>query len=197
VDIAIGRDATVYPYQHYDESAQTYAESLGAILAEKRRTAGYSLSPTSLMTLPPQSKLVLPSPNGATLSLLAGDTLTYAGCLRNAQAVATHLQKTAQRISVIPAGERWQDTGTIRFALEDYIGAGAIIHYLQGTKSPEALAAEAIFLHYRDSLTITLQTVSSGKELIEKGTAEDVILASQLNASLAVPRLQNGAYKNV
>jgi 2-phosphosulfolactate phosphatase len=140
---------------------------------------------------------VLPSPNGATLSLLAGDTLTYAGCLRNAQAVATHLQKTAQRISVIPAGERWQDTGTIRFALEDYIGAGAIIHYLQGTKSPEALAAEAIFLHYRDSLTITLQTVSSGKELIEKGTAEDVILASQLNASLAVPRLQNGAYADV
>jgi 2-phosphosulfolactate phosphatase len=195
VDVAVGRGATVYPYARYDESALTYAESLEAILAYKDRAVGYSLSPTSLMSLPADTKLVLPSPNGATLSLLTGDTPTYAGCVRNAQSIAQHVQQTAQRISIIPAGERWPSRGEIRFALEDILGAGAIIHYLQGTKSPEALAAEAVFLRYRDDLTATLQALGSGKELVEKGTPHDVVLASQLNVSTAAPRLIDKAYR--
>jgi 2-phosphosulfolactate phosphatase len=50
----------------------------------------YSLSPVSLLGIPPGTHLGLPSPNGATVSLAAAEAgaVVLAGCLRNASAVA-------------------------------------------------------------------------------------------------------------
>jgi 2-phosphosulfolactate phosphatase len=50
-----------------------------------------SLSPVSLLAVPPGTRLELASPNGATVSLAAADAgaVVLAGCLRNASAVAT------------------------------------------------------------------------------------------------------------
>src|SRR6478672_8884201 len=74
VDVAVGRGAIVYPYRWNDGSAGEFAEQVGAIVAQSRRSStGYSLSPTSLMRIPRGTKLVLPSPNGSTLTLAAGD----------------------------------------------------------------------------------------------------------------------------
>jgi 2-phosphosulfolactate phosphatase len=165
VDVAIGRGAVVYPYRWRDETATEYARSLGALLAGSTRSDGYSLSPSSLLSIPPGTRLVLPSPNGATLSLATRDALTFSGCLRNAQAVARAAQKLGDRILIVPAGERWPGSQTLRPALEDLVGSGAIIHFLQGTKSPEAALAEAAFLHYRGKLLDCLLSCSSGKEL--------------------------------
>jgi 2-phosphosulfolactate phosphatase len=196
VDVAVSRGGLVYPYRFRDESAAIYAESVGALLAEGRRnTTGYTLSPASLQTLPAGTRLVLPSPNGSTLTLATGTVPTFAGCLRNAAAVAQAAARQGTRITVVAAGERWPD-GSLRPALEDQIGAGAIIAALPGSHSPEAEAARATFHHAEPDLPSTLRRCSSGKELIEQGFAKDVELAAQLNISTAVPILTDGAYKN-
>src|SRR5688572_5117237 len=139
VSVAVERDAVVYPYRFKDVTAGPYAASVGAVLAGSREAGGYSLSPASLREIPAGTKLVLPSPNGATLTLLAGDAPVLAGCLRNAAAVAACAATFGGPIGVIPAGERWPD-GTLRPAVEDLIGAGAVISRLGGAKSPEARA---------------------------------------------------------
>jgi 2-phosphosulfolactate phosphatase len=195
VDIAVSNGAAIYPYRQRDDAAVAYARSLGALVADGRwqRTTGYSLSPASLLQIPAGTCLVLPSPNGATLSLATGSVPTFAGCLRNARAVAQALQRLGTRISMVPAGERWED-GSLRPAIEDLLGAGAIIHYLPGTRSPEAAMAEATFLHFRPTLTACLQQCSSGKELIGRGFASDVALAAAVDQSAYVPILTNNAY---
>ena len=193
VDIAVGNGAIVYPYQWRDASADTYAASRGAITATHRQGTGYSLSPASLRRIPPGTRLVLPSPNGSTLSLSTGAVRTFAGCLRNARAVARALLHYGNRFSLIPAGERWPD-GSLRFATEDLLGAGAIIHHLPGTRSPEAAVAEATFLRLRSDLATCLQQCGSGRELQERGFSEDIILAAALNTSNAVPILIDGAF---
>jgi len=119
----------VYPYRWCDTSADVYAASRGAFAASRRQGTGYSLSPASLRHIPPGTRLVLPSPNGSTLSLSTGAVHTFAGCLRNADAIAQTLPQYGNRFSLIPAGERWPD-GSLRFAVEDLLGAGAIIHHL-------------------------------------------------------------------
>ena len=197
VDIAVGNGAEVYPYAYQDESATIYAQSVGALLASSRRDGtGYSLSPSSLRHIPANTRLVLPSPNGSTISLATQNIPTIAGCLRNAEAVATVLPGFGSHISLIPAGERWPD-GSLRVALEDFIGAGAIIHYLKGTRSPEAQAAEVTFLHFQNSLASCIRQIGSGKELIERGFSDDVDLAVGFNESSCVPLLKNGAYSRL
>jgi 2-phosphosulfolactate phosphatase len=195
VDIAVGNGAIVYPYRWRDDSAADYARFVGAILAGSNRAAssGYSLAPTSLVAIPEGTRLVLPSPNGSTLTNLAGEVTTFAGCLRNAMAVARAAQQMGERIAVIPAGERWGDD-SLRPALEDLIGAGAIIHHLVGTRSPEAALAEAAFLHFRDDLEACLLACSSGKELVERGFEGDIALAYALDESNCAPILAQGAY---
>jgi 2-phosphosulfolactate phosphatase len=198
VDIAASNGAFVYPYRLRDESAQAYADSLGAVLASSYRTVeGFSLSPASLLSIAVGTRLVLPSPNGATLTLATGGVPTFAGCLRNARAVAEAARKVGPRISVIPAGERWPGD-TLRPAIEDLIGAGAIIHHLTfelgGSPSPEAETAAAVYGHFWDQLAWGIETCGSGKELIAKGFPDDVALAADLDVSDCAPRLVDGAY---
>lgn len=193
VEIVTSRGATVYPYHKSMELAREYAESIGAELAEKKRDAKYSLSPQTMLEIPKGINLVMPSPNGSRLSLSTETTATIAGCLRNAKAVAETAKKYGEKISVIPAGERWLD-GSLRPSFEDLIGAGAIIHYLDDKLSPEAYAARSAFEGAKQNLENLLLGCSSGKELIERGYKQDVLLAAELNVSDCVPTLQDGAY---
>jgi 2-phosphosulfolactate phosphatase len=194
VDIAVQRGATVYPYHWRDQSAETFAAAVDAELAQPRRQrARYSLSPASLTALPAGMRLVLPSPNGSTLSLATGSTPTLAGCLRNAYAVAMAARDLGRRIAMVPGGERWPN-GHLRAAYEDWVGAGAIISHLGGTRSPEAEAAAAAFLAAKSDLGARLRLCGSGRELIERGFEEDVALASALDVSACAPMLVDGAY---
>jgi 2-phosphosulfolactate phosphatase len=195
VDIAASRGATIFPYRWHDASAAVFAASAGAIVADARRgSLGYSLSPQSLLHLPPETRLVLPSPNGATLTLGTGRVPTLTGCLRNAQAVAAVAQQYGPRIAVIPAGERWPHDGGLRPAFEDWVGAGAIISFLGGSLSPEAQAAAATFRGMQADLAGLLQSCGSGKALLARGFAGDVALAATLDVSGCVPVLREGAY---
>jgi 2-phosphosulfolactate phosphatase len=84
----------------------------------------------------------------------------------------------------------------MRPAIEDWIGAGAIVHYMQGTCSPEARSAQAAFLNAKDALTGILRQCSSGRELIERGFGIDIEYAAALNTSEAVPLLRDGYYSD-
>lgn len=202
VDIAVSKGAVIYPYKYKDDSVIEYAKSVGAELANRdRNSSGYTLSPVSLKNIPSNTKLVLPSPNGSTLSLATGNIPTLCGGLRNAKAVAEYATTVGKNISVIPAGERWQEqfasNGTIRFAIEDLIGAGAIISYIKGSLSPESKSALAVFESVKENLLEEIKNCCSGKELIERGFEEDVNLACEFNVSDSVPVLINGAYRNI
>ncbi|SIR36053.1 MULTISPECIES: 2-phosphosulfolactate phosphatase [Acidiphilium] len=146
VDIAVARGATIIPFPHGDAtSAAEAASQAGALCAARRsQSGGYSLSPHSLQTIEPGTKLLLPPPNGATITLAAGTTPILAGCLRNATATARAAQTIANggAIGIIPAGERWADH-TIRPAIEDWLGAGAIIDALDLPLDAESETARA------------------------------------------------------
>ncbi len=193
VEIATNNGAIVFPYRWRDKTAHAYAQTINAELADCDRASKLSLSPTALMHIPAGTRLVLPSPNGSTLTLSTGQTPTLAGCLRNCEAIARFAQTYGAKIAVIPAGERWQD-GSLRPAWEDLIGAGAILSHLDGSSSPEAEAAIAAFQQARNQLDTALGQCGSGKELIQRGFASDVELAASLNASNCVSLLLNGAY---
>jgi 2-phosphosulfolactate phosphatase len=198
VDIAVGNGAYIFPYAGSPEALPAYAQSVGAIIAghRRQREARYSLAPSSLVSIPMGTRLVLPSPNGATLSLATSGVPTLAGCLRNGMAVAARASQLGKRISVIAAGERWPD-GSLRPSLEDLLGAGSIIERLSGQRSPEAEMALAGFQHARPALLDTLIRCGSGKELIDQGFIEDVRLASELHISRTAPILSDGAYTHL
>ncbi|MFC5287432.1 2-phosphosulfolactate phosphatase [Actinokineospora guangxiensis] len=195
VDIAVSRGARVLPlpwrFAGAEKAAAAQAaKDAGAVLAGD---GPWTLRPASLTSIPAGTLLALPSPNGATLSTLAGGTV-LAGCLRNAPAVAAAARAAGGPVAVIAGGERWRPQNTLRPAVEDLLGAGAIAHHLGGGLSPEARAAEAAFLAYGDDLPAVLAASASGRELTEWGHAGDVALASAYGVSATVPRLVDGVY---
>jgi len=192
VNIAAGNGAIVFPYPWKDATAQAFAHKHGAMLAGERGI-GYGLSPASLLAVPPGTRLVLPSPNGAALSCATGSVPTFAGCLRNARAVAHAAQQVGTRVGVVAAGERTA-VGTMRPAIEDWLGAGAIVHYLTGARSPHAARAERMFVQCTTSSKQILLRCRSGQELIERGFPNDAVLAGDLNVSAVAPTLRAGAY---
>ena len=195
VDAALSRGGKVYPYRWKDERSVEFAREKDALLAagSRRDPSAFSLAPTSLLRLPMGASIVLPSPNGATLSLATGSTPTFAACLRNASSVAAAAAALGPRISVIPAGERWPDGG-LRPALEDLLAAGAVIYALPGSRSPEAQIAEVAFLSFQDRLWEMLSACSSGKEAGDRGSFDDIRFASECDVSSIAPRLIDGAY---
>ncbi len=193
VDVATARDGVIFPYPLKGQSAAEYARSVDAKLASTERGAGFSLSPASLRSVPDGYRLVLPSPNGAALSYRANHSIVLTACLRNAAAVARAAAGLGSSVAVIPAGEMWP-TGELRPSVEDWVGAGAVISALPGTRSPEAELAAAAFDHFRERLSQALRQSVSGKELIERGFGMDVEIAAELNVSENVPRLFDRAF---
>jgi 2-phosphosulfolactate phosphatase len=200
VAVAVGRGAVVLPYRWRDDTAAAYAREQRAVLADADRTSlRYSLSPASLANIAPSTRLVLPSPNGAALSLRAGAIAAPAGaavvaaCLRNAPAVAAFARSTGSPVSVIACGERWPD-GSLRPAWEDLIGAGAVITDLPGPRSPEAEAACDAFRGAQADLSDRLRACVSGRELIEREFEADMDLAASGGSSSCVPALCGNAF---
>jgi 2-phosphosulfolactate phosphatase len=118
------------------------------------------------------------------------------GCLRNARAVAKAAQALGGTFNVCPAGERWSD-GTVRFAVEDWLAAGAILCHLPGRRSPEAEAAIAAFERRQGAMLDALVASSSGRELIERDFQIDVECAAHVDVSERVPRLVGNSFVDV
>jgi 2-phosphosulfolactate phosphatase len=117
---------------------------------------------------------------------------TVAGSLRNRRAIAEWaLARQGDKgdrftIAVVAAGEIRED-GSIRFAVEDLLGAGAVIDALADVGidycSPEAAAASAAFTGLKNATGHLIGASASGRQLAESGRRAEVDLAIQLDAS--------------
>ena len=195
VDVAVSRGAHILPYPYDSDDAAAYADARDAILAQPRGTGGgqVSLSPQTLMAVAPGTRIVLPSPNGSALSRETDHMPTLAGCLRNADAIGAAALSLGRSISIIAAGERWPD-GSLRPAIEDLLGAGAILDRMAATLSADAQAMRAGYRSLRDELSSAIRSSQSGQELIEAGFSGDVDVAVEANVSSATPMLHDMAY---
>jgi 2-phosphosulfolactate phosphatase len=147
---------------------------------------------------------VLPSPNGSTIAaaLDETDTTVAIGCLRNAQAVGVWLadaRAAGHSVTVVAAGERQDGQESGRAALEDILGAGAIMSSLAAAGadsgwSRPARSAAGLFEAARGSLAERLRASASGRELIDRGFGVDVDVAAELDVSSVVPVLAGGAF---
>jgi 2-phosphosulfolactate phosphatase len=98
-------------------------------------------------------------------------------------------------VAVVCAGERWPD-GTLRPAVEDQWGAGALVGLLVDggwpDVAPEARAAAASLPDL--DIGAALRACASERELVDAGHADDVATAAELDASPHVPVLRDGAF---
>jgi 2-phosphosulfolactate phosphatase len=223
VDVALGRGATVLPYRWHDGTEEDYAEANNAVVASRTPAPGaLSLRPSSLQEVEAGVRLVLPSPNGSALAFGAVDAgagAVMVGSLRNATAVGRAAARF-ESVAVVAAGERWRGaTGPLRPAIEDLLGAGAILaatlsapadsgrsgpvdsgpsgEAVSGSSdpgsrwrvSPEARTAIAAFVDAAPELAERLTQSGSGRELVGKGRHDDVALACELDCSQVVPVL--------
>ncbi len=207
VTVAVGRGSTVLPFAWRDERAAAYAAARDATLAVGRleaRRGGVlgapSLSPAGLLTGPVVPRLVLPSPNGSTISASLRDAGAHvvAGCLRNASAVGRWLApsvSSGSTVVVVAAGERWSTDGSLRPALEDQLGAGAVLAALRDATgstsawSPRLSSAAELFDVVRPRLRERLHACAGGRELAAAGFGDDVDVAADLDVSEVVPVL--------
>jgi 2-phosphosulfolactate phosphatase len=137
-------------------------------------------------------------PNGATCSRYGRAVpRLFVGALVNAGAVGAAVSRllttTELAVTVLACGERWleaSEDGPLRFAVEDELGAGAILSHLDGPMSPEARLARGAYLAARGDLQDLLWECGSGRELRHKGLGADVRHAARLDLYEAVPVMQ-------
>lgn len=220
VSVALDGGIAVRPYRWGRDGAEEFAAAHDAVLARSRQDArggdgGPSLSPASIRDAAGSiTDLVLPSPNGSTITALLAETgaTVVAASLRTRMAVARwvvdQLDAGARRggrpfIVIVPAGERWEDD-SLRPAVEDLWGAGAVIAALvqildhragPTALSPESTVALAAYESVSADLGAALLACASGRELVTKGFASDVTIAAELDASSEIPVLRDGAYR--
>lgn len=154
------------------------------------------------------------STNGAAVATAAAETgaVVLLGGIRNAaataRAVMTLQERRADRtsVSIIAAGER-TPAGDLRYAVEDQLGAGAVIAALTDLGidhcAPDAAVASESFRALRRAVRHLLAASGSGRELtirvpstarmaesgIRPATVEE---AAELDAVDAVPVLRGG-----
>jgi len=201
VDIALSRGAEIVPGDPLAQHLNALAAAQGAILAGRRASGGYTLSPASLQTISAGTRLLLPSPNGSAISAelaRSGKTVLLAS-FRNATAAAEAARRLGARIGVVLAGELMPG-GRIRRSEEDWLGLGALARALmvdgKGVRlSADARRAIAEFTPVASALPALLAETQSGRELIAADYPEDVQLAAMLDVSDTVPMLENGVFK--
>ncbi|WP_067814273.1 2-phosphosulfolactate phosphatase [Nocardia inohanensis] len=206
VSVAVDAGTRVLPYPWRDGNAGEFAAAHDARVAVGRKAVTaehpWSLSPAALRRAPVPDRLVLPSPNGSAISAAVSGIPVIAACLRNAAAVADWIAEqgwgTEQHpLAVIAAGEHWPGQQVLRPAVEDWLGAGAVISALArhqtGPLAPEARAAEAGYDGIGD-IPALIRDSASSRELAAIGFADDVAIALELESSKSVPVLTGGAF---
>lgn len=201
---AIANGFVLYPISDM-EKGRKLALSISTEMSGRTGKSKFSLSPFSFLEAKDEKikKVVLYSPNGAACSKL-GSKAEYAfiGALLNAKTVGEKITelaiKTSSNVSIIAAGEqRSIESGELIeyikekahfvFAVEDYLGCGAIISYTNLPKSPESLVCQAAFKSCRKNLKELLHGSFSGKYRTQTNTSRDVDYCAQLNYYKILP----------
>ncbi|MFJ4224214.1 2-phosphosulfolactate phosphatase [Microbacterium sp. NPDC089695] len=154
------------------------------------------------------------SRNGAAVAASAGDAVVLIGGIRNASAVASAITTIQERrqartsVAVIAAGESDAD-GILRFAVEDHLGAGAVIDALTTRgidhTAPDAAVAAEGFRALRRALRHMVSASGSAREIADGVPATERMSAAgvtpttatdaaQLDAVDVVPVLRDGVF---
>ncbi|GGM41544.1 2-phosphosulfolactate phosphatase [Microbacterium saperdae] len=130
----------------------------------------------------------------------AGGATVLVGGLRNASAVARTVQAVQEQrqartsVALIAAGER-DGSNDLRFAVEDHLGAGAIIAALTDLgidhTAPDAAVAAEGFRALRRALGHLVSASGSGRDTTD---TDAVAAASRLDAVSAVPVLRDRVF---
>lgn len=147
--------------------------------------------------------------NGAAVAEAAAATsaVVLLGGLRNAAAVAAavlaiQVERGARTsVAVLACGELGsRDPGSpLRFAVEDFLGAGAVVAALTDIgidhSSPEAAAAGESFRTLRGATRHLIAASGSGRELAGDARREEVAPAAAVDAASVVPVLRDGVFR--
>ena len=197
---AVNNGGIIYPSIDEDDRDEI-VEKHKAVKAVRRdevpNDGMFSLSPETFQMIEKGTKVVLTSPNGSYCCRCASKSpKLLLGAFVNArsvgEAVTSILDQTDMAVTVIACGERWQnpqEDGELRFAVEDFLAAGAIFSYMMHDKSPEARVCEAAFSELENQLDEIIWECTSGLELRNKGYGHDVSFAAQLNIFDTIPIL--------
>jgi 2-phosphosulfolactate phosphatase len=202
VATAVDRGAAIIPCRSREEVLAAAACDSRIIAAGRRdpvRPLLPSLSPASYFNIERGACVAVESPNGGACSLRAGDG-ALCGCLLNASAVAAAVSKRLTDgnacVTVVPCGERVSnESDQIRFALEDGLGAGAILAELPYSQSPDARRYGDAFVAQRDHVAELIWDCVSGRELRIREFPQDVKHASMINICTSVPVLSRGRFE--
>jgi len=138
----------------------------------------------------------------AGLALAAGSDGAHVvvGGLRNAAAVAAHVLEVQRSrgertsISVVAAG--YPDAAGLRFAVDDLLGAGAVIAALGDLgidhASPDAAVAGEGFRALGGAVRHLLTASGTGRALAADGRREAVLASAARDAASVVPILRDG-----
>jgi 2-phosphosulfolactate phosphatase len=134
-----------------------------------------------------------------------GAAAVLVGGLRNASAVADavlaiqHEREARTSIAVVGApASAAEGVGGVRFAVENQLGAGAVIDALAEVgidhSSPEAAVAGEGFRALRRATRHLLTASGSGRAFERAGLREHVLNAAAVDAASVVPMLRGGAF---
>ncbi len=207
VAVAVDHGACIYPCGMEDDAGEI-ADRVGGEAAVRRSDVPakgrFSLSPLTYCGIDAGTRVVLASPNGATCSdCVSQAEFVIAGGLVNAAAVGEAvngmLRQSRPSVTVIACGELEQAADGdiyLRWALEDYLGAGAILSHIDAQKSPDAIVCETAYVHSRGQLQELIRDCRSGDELRAMGFGEDVTYAAREDILASVPVLKDGRFEN-
>jgi 2-phosphosulfolactate phosphatase len=147
--------------------------------------AGFDLgnSPGAFNHAAHAGRVAFMSTTNGTRALLSarGATAVYIGALVNASATARALAQAGLDVTLLCAGTQGQ------VALEDVLGAGAVLEALQDLRdvqmdSDTASVARRLFASARRDLSAALREGCGGQNVIAAGLAPDIDFAARLDA---------------
>lgn len=133
----------------------------------------------------------------------AGGAHVVIGGLRNAAAVAAHVMRVQQTrglrtsISILAAGYPGEtDAAGVRFAVDDLLGAGAVVAALGDLgidhASPDAAVAGEGFRALGGAVRHLLTASGTGRALAAEGRRDAVLAGATRDAASVVPVLRDG-----
>ncbi len=207
VAIAVKNSAFIFPALS-NEDAVNIKDQFNTEISVKRNEVpskgNFSLSPATYYEIEPETKIALLSPNGATCTKQVDNSQSvFCGALVNCSTVAeaafNEAVKQNSNITVIACGERLKGTDDIykiRMAVEDYLGAGAILSKIPLPKTAESIVCENAYGKLVNHVPDLIWKCESGVELREINFGNDIHIATNLNSIPVAPVYRNGFYQD-